>query len=102
MPYNFIANDRKPGYVTVINPTGQSVAELWHDDALVISIMYQNKLSAGHKGADDFVYAYLLGMTHCMLHADRYPRCEINREGNVVNLRMHAPKNDIPAGDNAA
>ena len=76
----------------MVNPHGQLVAELWHEHALVVCMMYDNMRKQNEHAANEFMYGHILGMTYAMLHADRYPRVtKIDRANGQTELRMVDP-----------
>jgi hypothetical protein len=98
MRYEFVPNPQHEGYVIVYDTTSKQMAmELWDEHAKMIYLMYSNLHKKHAFAADEFMYGHIMGVTLAMVHANRYPKVEIVREGNTVNVKMVNPDGTVSA-----
>lgn len=91
--YRFAKMKDNPNRVNVFDPQGMHVAWIPIDAAVMTAMMYENMLkNKGRAVANEFMYGYLLGMSHAMLYADQLPKITIHREGGHIKLAMHDPE----------
>lgn len=88
-PYKFAESEARPGYIQVYDPYGHHVGELWQEAGLTAVLMYQNQARVDVHRANEFMYGYILGMTHALMYATHYPKIEIKEgPGGSKFMRM--------------
>lgn len=92
MRYEFQEVEGKPEYLAVFDTMLQQVtAHLYRDTAMVIMLMYHNMHKTKPELADEMMWGYLLGITHCMMFKDKYPDVQITNQGDGCTLMKVTP-----------
>lgn len=77
-----------PQHTLVIDAAGNQVGYMYNDAAIVTVAMYENLFRQNERRANEFMYGYMLGVTHALLYQEHMPKCRIERDAGGVRAVM--------------